>query len=326
MAKKSFSAAVALECGITDDDLREIFSDDVETTDVRYSAASIYKYYNFDDIHAQERFFTLPTLKFAHKSELNDHFELSRRWAKFGCPFTEAMFDKYVRRRFAAKLADTSFIAAKFRQKAEEQGISLSRQQVRKFLRSREGKTHISNAHQSALGHLDSLVKLLPRVFRDHEAELVESFARETGILSLTEDPASKRMWKKYADCGRGFLVEFNAKHEFFSYADSKGKMRNVLRKVFYRNDRIDDFWTNPNYLFLVKETEWEYEKEWRMIKSLADCRRIDLLGQSPIYLIEMPAKIIRSITFGSLFSKKMADELSSLILRYDSNITILQA
>jgi hypothetical protein len=326
MTKQKLPPNLSSTIDLSREDFSAIFADEIESTDVRYSGETIYKYYYFDDVAVQKIFFGLPTLKFAHKSELNDPFELSRRWSQFGCPFTEKIFDKYVRKRFESKLNNVNYMTAKFLDKARRQGVPLSRQQVRRILMSREGKAHIANAGQSALEYLDSLVNSLPQVFSEHEEEFIESFIRETGILSLTEDPISAKMWEKYAGQGRGFLVEFNAKHNFFSYADSNGKLRNVLRKVLYRDDRLEDFWRNPNYLFLVKGTKWEYEGEWRMIKSLADCRRLERPGRDPIYFMEMPTGIIRSITFGPLFSERAAAELSHLVLKYDGDVLIKQA
>ena len=88
------------------DDLSEIFSDHVDLYDERYSWPSIYKYYNFSNERALRSFITRPTIKFAHKSELNDPFELLKRWEKFGCPLTENVFNKFVRPRLpGARLA-----------------------------------------------------------------------------------------------------------------------------------------------------------------------------------------------------------------------------
>ena len=121
------------------DDFSTIFSDDIELTDIRYSGPLIYKYYYFADSKVQRAFFAKPSIKFTHKDDLDDPFELSRRWQKFGCPFTKEIFDKYVRKRFEDQITDVGVITKEFRNRANRSGIYLSRQQIRRWLLSREG-------------------------------------------------------------------------------------------------------------------------------------------------------------------------------------------
>jgi hypothetical protein len=45
----------------------------------------LYKYLNFQDLEFQKKFLRNPTLKFATKDQLNDPFELTRRFEQFGC-------------------------------------------------------------------------------------------------------------------------------------------------------------------------------------------------------------------------------------------------
>jgi hypothetical protein len=242
------------------DDFAAIFSADVEATDVRYTKPSIYKYYCFDDADTQRAFFTKPTIKFAHKDDLNDPFELSRRWQSFGCPLTKEVFEKHVRKRFENGLNDIGYITKKFREQALKRGAPMSRQQVRRLLFSREGRAALEKEKQEGLARISLIGTLLPQAFQEHEVEFIDSFARETGILPLTEDAHSPDMWREYAGDGRGFVLEFNAQHEFFKY-DASRNSSTLLRQVFYRNTRTDDFWHNPNYLFLVKETKYAFEK-----------------------------------------------------------------
>src|SRR5206468_3082082 len=102
-----------------------------------------------------------------------------------------------------------------------------------------------------------------------------------------TGDPLDAYMWREYAADGHGFVVEFDAKHRFFSHKTDEGKRRKLLRKVMYRDDKINDFWRNPYYLFLVKETKWAFEKEWRMLRSLDQCRIQTLPSGKYLYLVD---------------------------------------
>jgi hypothetical protein len=112
------------------DDFSFIFSDDVELMDARYAEPFIYKYYHFPDLVLQREFFAKPTIKLTHKDDLNDPFELSRRWSKFGCPFTKPVFDKYVRKRFERQFSDVNFLREKLQARAKESGRALSRQKI----------------------------------------------------------------------------------------------------------------------------------------------------------------------------------------------------
>jgi hypothetical protein len=160
------------------DDFSEVFSDDVELTDVRYSRPFIYKYYYFPDPKTLLAFIAKPTIKFAHKDNLNDPFELSKRWSKFGCRFTEAVFDKYVRPRFEDQIEDIGFMTKKFRERAKQSGLSLSRQQTRRWLSSREGQLEIAKMRQAGLERITAMVKLLPQMFEENEGEFIDSFIR----------------------------------------------------------------------------------------------------------------------------------------------------
>jgi hypothetical protein len=155
-----------------------IFSADVEATDVRYTGPSIYKYYHFPDAAKQRAFFTKPTIKFSHKDELNDPFELSQRWEKFGCPLTKEIFEKYIRKRFETQLTDVGFISKKVREVASKRGFSMSRQQARRFFRSREGRLALEKEKEEGRTRISLMGTLLPQTFKENETEFIGAFAR----------------------------------------------------------------------------------------------------------------------------------------------------
>lgn len=185
-------------------DFAPFFSDDVELTDVRYAGQYICKYFHFPEATIQRNFLARPTLKFSHKDDLNDPFELSKRWSKFGCPLTESVFQKHLRPRYENQLTDVNFMSKKLRDKARQNGTTLSRQQARRMLGSKEGRLAVERERQAGLEYIATMQKIMPQAFQDHEPEFIDSFARETGILSLTEDPNSPDMWREYAVAAQG--------------------------------------------------------------------------------------------------------------------------
>jgi hypothetical protein len=138
-------------------------------------------------------------------------------------------------------------------------------------------------------------------VFSRFEAEFdqtVDGLVAKFGILSLTEDPLNQLMWTHYAASGGGFVVGFDAQHDFFQSKDAKAKT-SLLRKVLYTDERIDNFWRNPYYLFLVKHSGWGYEREWRMLKNLVDCDERSPGAGSSVFLCNLQPGLIKRVYFG---------------------------
>ncbi len=69
---------------------------------------------------------------------------------------------------------------------------------------------------------------------------------RNFGILSLSEDATSCDMWERYADQGRGLLVEFDPAHSWFWQKSSEDDDLRHLRRVTYVAERT------PAYLLAI--------------------------------------------------------------------------
>jgi hypothetical protein len=111
------------------------------------------------------------------------------------------------------------------------------------------------------------------------------------GVFSLSEAPDNPLMWGHYADNFRGLCIGFDAVHWFFSndqniYGSYRGDKfqrdvaiverdtYDIVQPVFYSTMRPQFDMFNAYFLnaFLIKSTEWMYEKEWRMIRSISEC------------------------------------------------------
>jgi hypothetical protein len=104
-------------------------------------------------------------------------------------------------------------------------------------------------------------------------------------------------MWAHYADQGSGFVVGLDSKNSLF--LSKCNPRKNLLRKVLYSDQRIQNFWNNPYYLFLVKNSGWSYEREWRIIKELSECDECHVVGGDQIFLSRVPCEAIKEIYFG---------------------------
>lgn len=311
---------------ISPDDFKHLFAADCEQMEARYEGASIYKYFHFPNSELLAEFLSKPTIKFAHKSDLEDPFELTKRWEEFGCPFNREIFEQFVRRPLRGKLSDIVRMRKALASKAKEKMPGLARRERRRIVSFKFGIRELAAAREGALTHASSFEFLMPITFPTMEREFIDDFAKTTGILSLTANPASRYMWNKYAGGGRGFVLEYNARHDFFMHRGNDGLMRKLIRPVFYRNDRISDFWKNPHYLFLVKHERWIDEQEWRVIKALNECRRVERADGIVLYLVDAQPNLIASIILGYNNSSKFIEDAVSRLSRFDGAIKFRRA
>jgi hypothetical protein len=120
---------------------------------------------------------------------------------------------------------------------------------------------------------------------------------KSIGILCLSKNPRSILMWSHYAEEYAGAMIEFDKDHEFF---------QGVFEVDYRKNRPIKDysFFTNseePIRLseLCIKPKDWEYEEEFRIARSLANCKMVDGSPKYPIYVRDLPTECIKSITFG---------------------------
>ncbi|RWU07928.1 DUF2971 domain-containing protein [Pseudidiomarina gelatinasegens] len=98
--------------------------------------------------------------------------------------------------------------------------------------------------------------------------QFTEEILQNIGILSMSLNPTSPLMWAHYADCHRGFLVEFEFDTEI---ASEKDLLDMAPLEVIYSEDRPEIDLTNPDNwrdCVLTKSHEWSYEEEVRIIKN----------------------------------------------------------
>jgi len=106
--------------------------------------------------------------------------------------------------------------------------------------------------------------KVINKKFRDDR--------KNWGVFCLCESPKNILMWSHYADCHRGFCIQFLRSPE-----NSLGKIE-MTRPVSYScNYPTPDPYSENGMeriydeLFFTKAKGWEYEKEWRMLNEEGD-------------------------------------------------------
>jgi tetratricopeptide (TPR) repeat protein len=151
---------------------------------------------------------------------------------------------------------------------------------------------------------------------------------KNSGVLCLTERPDSLLMWAHYAQNHEGFVIGFNTDHTFFAkdsyttglckvrYASKRPTLpRHLYEQTLGRQPRInshgminafivrgDDFSPDTpteDYRF-VKSQEWEYEREWRLLRALRPPYfAIKNASGHPVLLFPFPHAIVHSIIIG---------------------------
>lgn len=131
---------------------------------------------------------------------------------------------------------------------------------------------------------------------------LRENLDKHIGALSLSEAPDSVLMWSHYS-CGHaGFALGFDARHPYFNARLSEVDEFRHLRRVKYRNERPNAPLSSLSgvEVFLVKSADWAYEKEWRIMRPLADSETVADAQPLPAHLFRYPSDAIKEIIIGA--------------------------
>src|SRR5664280_2554540 len=98
-------------------------------------------------------------------------------------------------------------------------------------------------------------------------------------------------MWAHYASSHNGFVVEFDANHEFFTPSDFFEVQYSATRPRYF--DRED--W-KP--ILITKSPEWEYEAEFRLVKPLAALKP-DSIDGVEMHFAELPLSAVKRVFLG---------------------------
>ncbi len=129
------------------------------------------------------------------------------------------------------------------------------------------------------------------------QAELSDIF----GVVSLTHDPLSRRMWAHYADAHRGFVVEFahgkELKRDPFEVVVSPF---GLAFKVDYQPalPKLERTFENSAKVYCSKHSSWQHEHEWRVIRMLNEAATERVNGKA-FYLLKFRSEYLLRIIFG---------------------------
>lgn len=294
--------------------------------DVRCEQKHLFKYLHFPDQAFRSRFLARPTIKFATKAQLNDPFDLSRRFDQLAGEAFRNFARKYLTKRLERDLSNVSLLVDRMAADERFMRMGLSKMQLRQVLESPLGQSYVAQARENMQQAMPTMLEL---AFHAADGQLDEMLAgpmETAGIYSMCEINDNRALWSVYAGGGAGICLQLDAQHEFFLARQKTGALRNRLMKVSYRDDRSPDLFSNPYYLFGVKHSEYAFEREWRLLRSIEDCDAIKLASGDTIYTMPAPAGLIKGVIFGHRWLPKDIHSDAQRLLDFDSGLLIQQA
>lgn len=273
---------------------------------------SVYKYFSPENA---ERYLTTWALRLTPPNRVNDPFEMSPRFdaiTKAAVQKTLSTRKKDLSNDVAIAIADKlslrsegtndlglgAFTRYLFDCETEEDRATLLQlassgelYAMKEFLNSKAAET------------IGKLYDQLPTWNSIAEEALRQSAAESLGMLCLSGSANNPLMWAHYAKSHEGVVVEFDENHPTFHRRRSSVDEFGYLRRVSYADTRpkISKIDGNDVYIQLafVKGLDWAYEQEQRMIWPLSLADRKKSSGAETIYLLEVPALAVTSLTFG---------------------------
>ena len=187
-----------------------------------------YKYRNFDKY--TERMFVNYEFYFPKASEFNDPFDCN-----VPVSFSGGRREDY--RKLLADILPIYF---------EQSGLSLNDEQIK----------------ASVEDHLDEQLSNLPEFSRQLREGLAHEVRNNHGIFCVSERSDSILMFSHYADCHRGFCLEFR-NWGIFNFAYKVKYLENLPTPNYFEHTR-DEL---TELVLLTKVKDWAHEKEWRILQ-----------------------------------------------------------
>lgn len=148
--------------------------------------------------------------------------------------------------------------------------------------------------------------------------ETLESCRKEVGVISLTKNPLDVIMWAHYAKNSAGVCIGINVDHDFF--LAFKSASHPTLHRLFATN-RVSYKDVRPNYrqdedveayiydAFFNKFSDWDYEKEYRILRPLTEASE----WNKDVALYRIPREAIVSVYLGLATGKEILDDVLQL-------------
>lgn len=181
-------------------------------------------------------------------------------------------------------------------------------------------KSVLKDALLTMKDRLPQLFHLLEPRALSAVSQFVDRYLSEkVGVLCLSEVRDSLLMWAHYTDSHRGLVLGFDASHAFFNQRRGDQDEFGFLRRVLYQRERpsvvLSD--TSSPVWFQTKSECWLYEREWRIVRILAEAHSRDDRVPFPICLFEFPPDAVVEIIAGIRMPPTAIEEIKSLACKF---------
>lgn len=200
------------------------------------------------------------------------------------------------------------------------------------FIQTGKNWSDMSPEYRSVVGP-----KLRENVAALNDASIGQRFMEECyrsinetlGIVCFSERADSLLMWSHYCDGHRGYVIGFDCSSPWFSEVESEDHLW-MLRPVEYRRERPRLAITQLSIEehLLVKNDEWAYEQEWRLIGTLNYASRIKDSDLYPIHLVSFPRECVCQVIVGAQAEDSLREAIRLVLDKEDgfSNAQLYEA
>lgn len=142
----------------------------------------------------------------------------------------------------------------------------------------------------------------------EHALLRYRNIRNDLGVLSLSENPLNLLMWAHYGDEHRGVVVELDFTHPSLLRFSAGGNEFSHLCAVRYTKEKVCGAPTPDNVIqtLITKSPEWEYELEWRFIRTLNLLKKVN----DRVYVAEIDPKAIKRVILGARFPAERLPEI----------------
>lgn len=153
--------------------------------------------------------------------------------------------------------------------------------------------------------------------------QLIEIIRSRVGVLSLSERHDCVPMWAHYANQAKGFVVTLDDLDSHYP-GDATGSL-NAAKPVLYSDRFLGMTFeaSTQERLFFAKLEDWRYEKEWRVVRALADCR---FESGSALYRDTVPSTTVRAVICGWNVPEAEVQDLRRAVAEVNPAAVVLRA
>jgi hypothetical protein len=261
----------------------------------------VYKYVTADRVDVLKN----RKIRFTPPLNTNDIFEVRQTFDLLAGPKLKGLF---------AELADEIDIDEQITEALKDSAFAgMTPEAVRTLFSAAMG----GDLERALRGQLDSFLHgmFFPAMNTPQSVDtMLTRLGSDLICLSLAEHFDSSPMWAHYAGNSSGFAIAFDTSDAFFRRGD--GGNRQGLHKISYFDGRITEVMDDPYTALMSKQSDWAYEREWRLYLKANEATEVREAESDPIHLVEFQKTAVKRVILGLRASASLEADLRDLLAR----------